>query len=142
MTQDRTFPFFVFARDRDAEREAGFVLAGTLLVDIPKCDRPQHVDPRIASVVQQLVARASSMPDDAFIFGWAGGTRPANAVDIDDDELMAAWVRDRLQIDLQIEVRVDPRPPRQPRTTRQQGGEPAAARTRRRRVEAVTEGER
>ena len=106
-----TMPAFVFARRRDIELEAGFILAGRLVLDEPKPTRndlPNHVSRMTVEIIQQLTAMARSgrMPDYAVTYGWPGGRRPPNADDITgNDALMAAWARDRLT----IEVRVDPR---------------------------------
>jgi hypothetical protein len=110
MTEEKpTMPFFVFWRRPDIEREADFILAGQLIVDIPKTKKPKRRQQRmIAEIVQRLTASAQSgqMPVDAVVYGWSGGSRPANAVDVNDDALMAAWAKDRIA----IAVRVDPSP--------------------------------
>lgn len=112
MTKKLVFPLFVFARRRDVELEAGFTLAGQLLMDEPKPKdgepMPEGLRDAISRVIGELtkMREAGAMPDDAIAFGWPGGGEPANAVDTDDDELMAAWAKDRLSIG----VRVDPRP--------------------------------
>jgi hypothetical protein len=108
MTETPTMPAFVFVRHADIERETGLILAGKLIVDIPKSTKPKGKHQRmIAKIVQQLIdhARSGQMPDNTFIYGWAGGSRPANAVDVHDDAVMAAWAKDRIVIAL----RVDPR---------------------------------
>ena len=105
-------PAFIFNRRRDIELEAGFVLAGSLIVDIPKWAKAAKLKRRherlITNIIQQLtdMARSGQMPDDAIIYGWPGGIRPPNADDIvDNDKLMAAWARERIQ----IVIRIDPR---------------------------------
>ena len=91
------YPLFVFFRRRDTERANGFVLAGRLIVDIPKkkkkaIRRQQHM---IIEIVERLSkqARSGEMPDDAIVYGWptSEGSRPANAVNVDDEAMMAAW---------------------------------------------------
>jgi hypothetical protein len=102
-------PAFVFHRRRHVELEAGFILAGQLIVDIPKTKKPKERDRRmVMKIIQQLTAEAQSgrMPIDGLIFGWHGGVKPPNAVDTNDDAIMSAWA-DRSMI---IGVRVDPRP--------------------------------
>lgn len=108
MSEDkRVMPVFVFARRRDIELETGLTLAGKLIVDIPKTQKPKRRDQRlVAGIVQQLAESARQMPDDAIIYGWPKNCRPANADEtIDNEELMANWAKDRMS----IEVRVDPR---------------------------------
>jgi hypothetical protein len=104
-----TMPVFVFKRRRDIEHEAGLILAGHLIVDVPKSRKKpkQREQQMIVEIVQRLTAQAQSgqMPDDAIVYGWPGGCRPANAVDVDNDALMASWAKERLVIG----VRVDPR---------------------------------
>jgi len=105
---DRVMPVFAFLRRRDIELELGLVLAGRLVVDIPKTTKPKRWDQRlIAEIVQRLSegARTKQMPEDAVVYGWPGNQRPANAVDVDNDELMANWAETRIV----IELRVDPR---------------------------------
>jgi hypothetical protein len=103
-----TMPVFVFGRRSDIERETGLILAGQLIVDIPKTKTPKRRQQRmIAEIVERLTAdaRSGQMPADAMVYGWPGGSKPANAVDVDNDALMASWAKDRLV----IAVRVDPR---------------------------------
>jgi hypothetical protein len=107
--QAQVMPAFVFHRRRDIELEAGFVLAGQLIVDIlTETELEGHHKQMLGSITKQLgeMVAANQMPDDAVIFGWPNGQRPANADTItDNDKLMAAWAQDRLT----IIVRVDPR---------------------------------
>jgi len=102
-------PVFVFMRRHDIERETGLILAGQLIVDIPKSrKKPRRREQQmVAKIVQRLTAAAQSgqMPDDAIVYGWPGRSRPANAVDVDDDALMASWAKERVVIG----VRIDPR---------------------------------
>jgi hypothetical protein len=109
MTEEKpTMPVFVFARRPDIERETGLILAGQLIVDIPKTKRPKRRQQRmIVEIMKRLseAARSGQMPADAMVYGWPGGCRPANAVDVQNDALMAAWAKDRMVIG----VRVDPR---------------------------------
>jgi hypothetical protein len=109
MTKELIMPVFVFMRRRDIERENGFILAGQLIVDIPRSrKKPKRREQQmITEIVQLLSANAQSgqMPDDAVVYGWPGGCRPANAVDVDNDALMASWAKERIV----IVVRIDPR---------------------------------
>jgi hypothetical protein len=96
MTEKPIMPFFVFARRRDIEREMGLVLAGRLFVDISNRKKPKRWQQRsIANIVQGLTkeARSGQMPDGAVVYGWAGGCKPTNAVDVHDDAVMAAWAK-------------------------------------------------
>jgi hypothetical protein len=106
----QTMPVFVFARRHDIEVEAGFILAGNLIVDLLKKTEPTEDEKQmVAAIIQQLTDAAQSgrMPDDAVVYGWRGGHRPPNAVDIDDDKLMAAWAKDRCLITLRVDPRSD-----------------------------------
>jgi hypothetical protein len=105
-----TFPLFVFFRRRDIELETGLILAGNLLIDLPKETKPNREDDdssMIAAIIQRLTDEAQSgrMPVDAVVNGWHGGHVPLDAVDTGDDAVMAAWAKTRLI----IAVRVDPR---------------------------------
>jgi hypothetical protein len=106
---EQVMPAFVFARRRDIEIEAGFTLAGNLIVDVTKRTRLRRRHERMLQDIVKLLVKmvaAGQMPDDAMIYGWPNGERPANADAItDNDELMTTWVRARHA----IVVRVDPR---------------------------------
>jgi len=100
---------FVFARRRDIEVEAGLILAGDLIVDIPKTEKPKRRHRQmVGDIISMLTADAQSgrMPDHAMIWGWPGGTPPANSDEIrNNDVLMASWAKARTR----IVVRVNPR---------------------------------
>jgi hypothetical protein len=102
-------PAFVFARRHAIELEAGFILAGMLIVGLPREAEELTEDEQqmVAAIIRQLTdaARSGRMAADALVYGWNGGRRPPDAVDTSNDEVMAAWARDRLTIG----VRVDPR---------------------------------
>jgi hypothetical protein len=102
------YPMFVFSRQHDIELETGLLLAGWLLVDLPRKKKPKRRHQQmIVEIVRLLTDAASSgqMPTDALVYGWHGGHKPANAVDTDDDARMAAWAKDRIS----MSVRIDPR---------------------------------
>jgi hypothetical protein len=104
----KQMPACVFIRRRDIELEAGLILAGQLVVDLPKnAGSTRHHQEMVASIIQGLLTevRSGQIPDDAVVTGWHGGCRPDNAVDVFDDALMAAWAETRLV----VAVRVDPR---------------------------------
>ena len=105
----RVMPVFAFLRRRDIELETGMILAGKLVVDIPKTTKPKRRHQRfIAEIVQRLTegARSQQMPDDAIVYGWPNNNRPPDAdATVDDDALMTNWAKSRIV----IEVRVDPR---------------------------------
>jgi hypothetical protein len=58
----------------------------------------------VEDIVQTLVEyrRSGTMPDDAMVFGWRHGKRPANAVDVKNDEIMKAWAYRSLIIALRV----------------------------------------
>jgi hypothetical protein len=109
MIEQQIMPAFVFARRHDIELEAGFILAGMLIVDLPREVEELTEDEQqmVAAIIRQLTDAAQSgrMAADALVYGWHGGRRPPDAVDTGNDEVMAAWARDCLTIG----VRVDPR---------------------------------
>jgi hypothetical protein len=108
-------PAFVFERSRHVELEAGFVLAGQLIVDIPKGKLKGRHKRIVQGIIQRLTteARSGRMPTDALVFGWHGAAklakeglaRPPNAVDTSNDEIMSAWAARSIV----CAVRVDPR---------------------------------
>ena len=115
MSSDQpVMPAFMFERRSHVEHEAGFILAGQLVVDLPKGTEPTERHKRmVQDIINQLTAEARSgfMPADAVVCGWHGGTKPPNAVDTNidtnDDKIIRAWI----ERSLTIGVRVDPRPP-------------------------------
>jgi hypothetical protein len=94
MSSNTVFPLFAFERDHHTELETGSVLAGTLIVDIPKGKKPKKRDMRM---LDELVlwladyAKSGRMPKDAQVIGWHTQDKPPNAVDTDNEELMSAW---------------------------------------------------
>jgi hypothetical protein len=107
---DTIMPAFVFERRHHVELEAGFTLAGQLIVDIPSGTELQdHHKQAIASIVQQLTAEAQSgrMPDDAMVYGWWGNSRPPNAADTNNDEIMIAWAKRSVAIGVRVSPRSD-----------------------------------
>ena len=105
------FPRFMFVRRRDIELKAGLLLAGNLILDEAKPRDgeapPDLMKQEVPAIVQRLTEMAQSalLPDDAMVIGWRGGREPVNAVDIDDDALLAAWAKGRLSIVLRIDPR-------------------------------------
>jgi hypothetical protein len=95
---EKIFPSFVFERRRDIELETGLTLAGHLVVNGPPSDPEARA--YAASVIRDLIelVRSGQMRDrHDIVWGWpVPGGRPPNAVDTDDDKLMAAWAKDRL----------------------------------------------
>jgi hypothetical protein len=108
-TENRIMPVFAFYRRRDIELETGLILAGKLVVDIPKTAKLKGRQRRLVSHIIRLLtdaARAKQMPDDAITYGWPNGCRPPDAdATVDNDELMTRWAKTHLV----IELRVDPR---------------------------------
>ena len=104
-------PAFVFLRHRHVEREAGFILAGQLIVDIPKGTKKLKGRHKrmIAKILRRLTTDAQSgfMPADALVFGWHGGSRPPNAVDTSNDQIMSAWAARSIVIVVRINPRND-----------------------------------
>jgi hypothetical protein len=104
-------PVFAFARRRDIELETGLLLAGQLVVDIPRTMKPGPQQQRmIAELAQRLsaAARAGEMPDECLAYGWRDNHRPANADNIlNNDALMQRWVDTRLVIALRVDAHGD-----------------------------------
>jgi hypothetical protein len=100
-----TMPLFVFERRRDIEQEANFLLAGTIVVDIPKKKAKKPRNQRLVSAILQdltNMARAGTLPNGTFA-GWPD-KKPANSkAIIDDDALMKAWSKDRFCAAVRVE---------------------------------------
>lgn len=62
VTKQPTMPTFAFFRRRDIEREVGLILAGNLVVDIPKSRKSPlpHEQRMIAKIIQKLTDGARS----------------------------------------------------------------------------------
>jgi len=98
----KVMPEFVFERLRHIEIEAGYILAGTLIVDIPKGKSlNKRRQRRVNQILQMLtdMVQSGQMPNDAMIYCWPPGQTPTNADAITDDEsLMTQWVKTRMAI--------------------------------------------
>jgi hypothetical protein len=98
---DLIMPFFVFRRRSDIEREAGYSLAGTLIVDIPlrkiKKITANKPPPGLSDLAQNLVdmSKDGRMPADGVTFGWPHPAPPYGDEIQDDHELMKAWTKDK-----------------------------------------------
>jgi hypothetical protein len=108
INQPNIMPFFVFARRSDIEIEAELILAGQLVVDIPKRAgakmKRQHKE-MVCSIIERLVGdvRAGRMPENGVAYGWRNNFRPPNADEyINDDKVMKAWAETRLTIGVRI----------------------------------------
>jgi hypothetical protein len=99
---NQAYPAFVFQRDSRVEREAGFLLAGDLIVDARDDDEAAAMGQAISQIIDE--AKAGRLPDDALVFGWHGGSKPPNAVDTKDNAIMSAWA-DRSILTI---VRIEP----------------------------------
>jgi hypothetical protein len=101
---EEIYPVFVFDRRHDIELETNIALAGTLFVE-------RRHEQMIPEIMRQIIEarRSGQMPTNSITIGWDGGRKPINAVDTDDDALMAAWVKNCLSIRVRIDPRINPR---------------------------------
>jgi hypothetical protein len=87
-------PVYTFFRHRDIEIEAGLVLAGTFVVNLPKDVKPKGklrrmIDDIILGLV--LAARAGLLGSEVVV--WRDGRRPDNAdAFVKSEEAKANWV--------------------------------------------------
>jgi hypothetical protein len=86
-------PIFVFERRREIEVEEDLVLAGELFVDF---DRQS-----LGATIERLLARVrrGTLPEDGFVIGWRGKSRPVSAV---DDQAIDAWLAQMTRLTLRI----------------------------------------
>jgi hypothetical protein len=98
-TATGVYPAWVFDRHPEIERESNLVLAGDLIIDLSASPEHWTSDQRetVAAIQLRLLsaARTGAMPENAIVYGWAGGKKPANAVDTDNRMLMDAWASER-----------------------------------------------
>jgi hypothetical protein len=111
MSAQKIMPAFAFGRRHDIELEVGLILAGQLVVDLPRGTEPtEDQQQMIGEIVRWLMedAKSGRLPADAMVYGWhGGGGRPPDAVDTDNDEVMLAWANTRLVIGLRVDPRND-----------------------------------
>ena len=98
---NQAYPAFVFQRDSRVEREAGFLLAGDLIVDARDDDEAAAMGQALSRLIDE--AKAGRMPDDALVFGWHGDTKPPNAADTKDNAIMNAWADRSIRSIVRIE---------------------------------------
>jgi hypothetical protein len=93
---DLIMPFFVFQRRPDVEREAGFSLAGTLVIDIPP-RKIRKQQPMLNEVAENLVdmSKDGRMGDNELTIGWPHPTPAYDDEIMADHELMNAWAKDK-----------------------------------------------
>ena len=100
-------PAFVFERRSDIELETGLILAGDLVIDMPKHVQLEERHQRLImeNIVGLLIkmTKSGEIPDNGIAFGWHDGRRPANADEITDNrELISKWAEPMLKIALRI----------------------------------------
>jgi hypothetical protein len=97
-------PMIYFSRSRDIELETDLLLAGELVLDIPRCCKLSQRDIReTRAVIQELVRQvlAGEMPDDAVVIGW--DPKPDDGDEtIDNDALMARWFETQHNITVRV----------------------------------------
>jgi hypothetical protein len=105
-TTTGVYPAWVFDRHPEIEHESNLLLAGDLIIDLPA--DPEGWSPAQRETLKAihlrllLAARAGEMPEDSIVYGWPGGEKPANAVDVDNHALMDAWMSERTFIVLRF----------------------------------------
>jgi hypothetical protein len=103
--REPVMPLFLFVREPDVEREDGLLLAGQLF--FVRNDSKWSLDEqerRIVTIMHPLIdaAEAGTMPATGAMWGWPGGTKPANVVNTNDEVRMSAWMRERRAIKIRI----------------------------------------
>jgi hypothetical protein len=99
----RVVPAFVFLRRSDIEQQGGLLLAGILVVDLPKAAKENKRNMRLAEeIVQELTERAQSgVLGDELTVGWHGGHKP-ESFNRNDDVSLATWARGCLKITVRV----------------------------------------
>lgn len=90
---------FVFERNRAAEVECGYLLAGHLIVDFPKGTLEEETKPIVTGIIKHLceMHAAGNLKDLAT--GWVKGTMPEGD---EDHEALQRWVKGRLVIGVRL----------------------------------------
>jgi hypothetical protein len=98
----------MFVRSRDIELETGLVLAGILVVDLPKGAKVKRQHQRmIDEIIGRLIAdaRSGQMSADAVIFGWHNNRRPPNADGfVKSYEVQSNWAETRHTIEVKVDL--------------------------------------
>jgi hypothetical protein len=97
---DTVGPAFVFIRDRDAERNSGYLFAGKLIIDRPKHAEFGGEQVEFVAHVMRLVKAKEWKPKHVTCCGWLGGYMPSNAIDVDDPETLLAWAENKVAIEI------------------------------------------
>jgi hypothetical protein len=97
-------PAFIFVRQPSIEKEAGFVLAGMLILPgLPKTAKPNKKLKRfVNNTIQSLKQHRARMGE--VTLGWHGGIKPDDAADLD-----AAAINQLGKTRMVVGVRIDPR---------------------------------
>jgi hypothetical protein len=111
---EQRIPPWEFYRRRDIERAGSFMLAGNLLIELPKKKRRlkrSHVGV-VDAVINQLLAllKSGDLPEYAVTYGWNHGSCPPS----NDDAIMADWMNSEVGLawakrSMKIAIRVDRR---------------------------------
>jgi hypothetical protein len=95
---------FLFYRNDGIERDGGYLLAGKLVVDLPKDAEANEANKAmVASIAQELTQRARCRALAPVTIGWERGERPPKGVDVDSDAALERWASDRFTIGLRVE---------------------------------------
>jgi hypothetical protein len=74
-------PDFIFGRDKAAEKAGGFILAGKLVTDIPRHEKPSESEKLlIRDIIQRLTDAAKRNPDMQEAGIWRNGVKPADGL--------------------------------------------------------------
>jgi hypothetical protein len=99
-------PDFVFVRDQAAEKVGGFILAGTLVTDIPKGKDPSKGESsEIAEVIERLMHELECDPEMPEASIWRGGVKPPDGLEPPFD---GAAVLARVKRSAVVMVRIAP----------------------------------
>jgi hypothetical protein len=96
---DLIMPFYIFERRSDIERAAGYQLAGTLIIDMPR----REVKKASVELVEHLdkLAKDGRLSDSATV-GWPHPAPPYDNEILADHELIKSWAKDKAKIFVRV----------------------------------------
>ena len=103
-------PLFMFIRSAELENEAGYVLAGALIIDVPPgAVQEGDTQDMILDIVRDIIDHTGRGGNDN-IYGWPEGVQPEDVDTLADEATLRAWTEKCVNIQICIKPgEADPR---------------------------------